>query len=394
MLPSMAAIHFVSDSTNNQYRFRTVVHLIGKFPALCNGIQATSCRLEGGHGKGPCDGVGGRLKKRADNLLTGGAVMRNISEFVTVIELSGLKSELITITPPDVEEVQEMISTWPIVAVKGLMATHALVPNGDDLYIRTEACYKECCYAGAQGEFTLECKVWEKVPKKSDKKQTKKKNTKKQENEAESSEEKYSPPVRKIKKKGDSDEEYIPPTTKSKSNVESTEEKPKRRRARKSNNAVKVESDDDKNGDSNSNDDGIPLAQLKASKKHIVVVDDEDDEDDGIPLAQLKAPENQAAIDTIKQLVDVEEGDYIAVMYGYRWYPVRVTKVQGETVHIVYMKPVKGVWKWGEPDNGTVERAAILMKISSPIQKGKVWHFKPEEVKKIKNICKILNTSN
>ena len=152
----------------------------------------------------------------------------------------------------------------------------------------------------------------------------------------------------------------------------------------KSNNAVKV-SDDDKNGDSNSNsnDDCIPLAQLKASKKHIVVVDDEDDEDDCIPLAQLKAPENQAAIDTIKQVVDVEEGDYVAVMYGDRWYPVRVRKVQGETVHILYMRPVRGGWKWGESDIGTVERAAILMKISSPIQKGKVWHFKPEEVKKI-----------
>ena len=59
MIPSMAAIHFVSESPNNQYRNRTVVHLIGKFPALCNGIQATWCWLEGGHGKGPCDGVGG-----------------------------------------------------------------------------------------------------------------------------------------------------------------------------------------------------------------------------------------------------------------------------------------------------------------------------------------------
>ena len=139
MIPSMAIIHFVSDSPNNQYRNRTVVHLISKFSALCNGIQAAWCWLKGGHGKGPCDGVGGNLKKRADNLVTGGAVMRNISEFVTVIELSGLKSELITVTPPDVEEVQEMISTWPILAVKGLMvpATHALVPKGDDLYIRT-----------------------------------------------------------------------------------------------------------------------------------------------------------------------------------------------------------------------------------------------------------------
>ena len=36
---------------------------------------------------------------------------------------------------------------------------------------------------------------------------------------------------------------------------ESTKEKPKRRRACKSNNAVKVKSDDDKNGDSNSNND-------------------------------------------------------------------------------------------------------------------------------------------
>ena len=147
MIPCMAIIHFVSDSLNNQYRNRTVVHLIGKFPALCNGIQATWCWLEGCHGKGPCDGVGGSLKKRADNLVKGEAVMRNISKFVTVIELRGLQSELITITPPDVEEVQEIISTWPIVAVKGLMATHTLVPKGDDLYICTEACYKECCYA-------------------------------------------------------------------------------------------------------------------------------------------------------------------------------------------------------------------------------------------------------
>ena len=126
------------------------------------------------------------------------------------------------------------------------------------------------------------------------------------------------------------DEDYIPPTTTKKSNVESTEEKPKRRRARKSNNAVKVKSDDDKNGDSNSNDNCIPLAQLKAFK-------------------------NQATIDTIKQVVDVEEGDYIAVMYGYRWYPVRVTKVQGETAHPVHETSERwlevggaGHWNYGE----------------------------------------------
>ena len=65
--PSLRFVHLISDSPSSQYRNRGVVHFIAKFQSLFN-MEAFWSWLEAGHGKGPCDGVGGGIKKTCRQL--------------------------------------------------------------------------------------------------------------------------------------------------------------------------------------------------------------------------------------------------------------------------------------------------------------------------------------
>ena len=97
-LPALSVMHFVSDGPSNQYRNRTIVQLVRRFPQLFAGVQASWCWLEGGHGKGPCDGVGGGIKKKADNLIKGGKIIRTIHEMAKCLEEAGSTSVMLKVT--------------------------------------------------------------------------------------------------------------------------------------------------------------------------------------------------------------------------------------------------------------------------------------------------------
>ena len=58
IMPFLNTIHFVTDSPSYQYRNRPICALVGRFPSLF-GLRAGWAWLEAGHGKRPCDGVGG-----------------------------------------------------------------------------------------------------------------------------------------------------------------------------------------------------------------------------------------------------------------------------------------------------------------------------------------------
>jgi len=64
-------IHFWTDSPSSQYRNKTIFDTVGRFPEIY-GMFASWHYFESGHGKGPCDGIGGTAKRNADNAVKQG----------------------------------------------------------------------------------------------------------------------------------------------------------------------------------------------------------------------------------------------------------------------------------------------------------------------------------
>lgn len=66
-------IHFLSDSPTTQYRNRTIFHLISNYLGKFMGTKAITWNYsECGHGKGAPDGIGGYLKRTANQLVAEG----------------------------------------------------------------------------------------------------------------------------------------------------------------------------------------------------------------------------------------------------------------------------------------------------------------------------------
>ena len=65
MLPQIKHIHYYTDSPTSQYQNKTIFYLLSHHKELF-GVSTSWNFLEVGHGKGPCDGVGGSVKRMAD----------------------------------------------------------------------------------------------------------------------------------------------------------------------------------------------------------------------------------------------------------------------------------------------------------------------------------------
>ena len=71
LIPSLVCIHYVTDLPSSQYRNKYMMHVVA-FHEEEIGVKAAWHYLEAGHGKGPCDGVGGTSKRMADAAVTQG----------------------------------------------------------------------------------------------------------------------------------------------------------------------------------------------------------------------------------------------------------------------------------------------------------------------------------
>ena len=160
MLPQLEVVHFISDGPSSQYRNRTVVEAIKRFQELSQ-LKCSWTWLEAGHGKGPCDGVGGGLKKKADNLVKGGAVIRNTKELVSGLDAVNIKSDLVYVVPQEVQRTQALIKRWTPTAVKGLMKMHIAAAENGKVFVREVPCFGECCYR--EQHFNFGCEGWRQV---------------------------------------------------------------------------------------------------------------------------------------------------------------------------------------------------------------------------------------
>lgn len=61
LLPKVEMVHYMTDSPTSQYRNKQIFSIIANHDRLFPDIKASWLYFDAGHGKGPCDGVGGQL---------------------------------------------------------------------------------------------------------------------------------------------------------------------------------------------------------------------------------------------------------------------------------------------------------------------------------------------
>lgn len=64
--PDLKHIHYYTDSVTSQYRNKSIFYIVSRHKSLFS-VSASWNYFEAGHGKGPCDGVGGSVKRMADD---------------------------------------------------------------------------------------------------------------------------------------------------------------------------------------------------------------------------------------------------------------------------------------------------------------------------------------
>lgn len=153
MLPGLRMIHYVSDSPASQYRNKSIMQFLGKHTALF-GVVATWDYLEAGHGKGPCDGVGGSIKRSADIAVKKGTTIissaKDFFSWASRNEESAITA--LYINAGNIEAGKRHIKNATL--VKGISKVHSVREYDGILWMRETSCHQACC------SITPTCEGW------------------------------------------------------------------------------------------------------------------------------------------------------------------------------------------------------------------------------------------
>ncbi|RZF37984.1 hypothetical protein LSTR_LSTR016401 [Laodelphax striatellus] len=142
LIPNLSKMHFVSDGPSSQYRNRKMFVLIGEYLTSLLGVSSVNWHyLEAGHGKGAADGVGGVLKRTADNLVSKGVDIPTVPVLVQQLNLHCPGVKVIYVTHEEVLEWDNLQLTLP--KFKGTIKTHEICwaeANKNLIQVRSLTC--------------------------------------------------------------------------------------------------------------------------------------------------------------------------------------------------------------------------------------------------------------
>ena len=103
--PGIDTVHFVSDGPSAQYRNRfNAFLLVSYLKDLCPAVKRATWNFsEAGHGKGPMDGVGGTLKRVADEHVARGNDISSVGAFVSHVSVSCPGIDVFEVLPGDIQ---------------------------------------------------------------------------------------------------------------------------------------------------------------------------------------------------------------------------------------------------------------------------------------------------
>ncbi|MES9883292.1 MAG: hypothetical protein ABW185_20700 [Sedimenticola sp.] len=160
-LPNVDTIHYITDSPTSQYRNKHIMTIIGQHDKLFDGVKASWTYFEAGHGKGPCDGVGGCAKRLADS-----AVKRECTVIQTAEDfynwgdsLENSKVKYMYVPKSKCVEAQDEVTTMNAKPIKGTMHVHGVVPLANNrIAVRDTSCFCRDCFG--DGVFRAKCPGW------------------------------------------------------------------------------------------------------------------------------------------------------------------------------------------------------------------------------------------
>lgn len=142
LLPPIRNIHFLSDGPSTQYRNKKMFFFIMHFLSKFSQNTITWNYSESGHGKGAPDGVGGSLKRMADQIVAEG---KDVACYKTLVEQLSSKSN-VKIFSVTLKRIEDMDTLLPpdIPGFKGTMQTHQVTwshENSNLLQCRRLSCF-------------------------------------------------------------------------------------------------------------------------------------------------------------------------------------------------------------------------------------------------------------
>ncbi|CAH0727113.1 unnamed protein product, partial [Brenthis ino] len=140
-------LHFISDSPSSQYRNKKIFHMISSLHIYLNSVDTITWNYsESGHGKGAPDGVGAVIKRTADRAMSQGQDIKDLDDFLTVMNQNLKKIKLKTISEYDVFE-KDLLFPQNIKAFPGCMKMHQIVwkLNFPMMAVRKLSCTDKAC---------------------------------------------------------------------------------------------------------------------------------------------------------------------------------------------------------------------------------------------------------
>ena len=159
IVPNCSKVHYWTDSPTSQYRNKFIFMTIASHKDIY-GVMATWNYFEAGHGKGPCDGLGGTTKRMADEAVRQGkAIIQNAADFYRWSLTSTMKEVIFRfIEKEDCEEKKKKFKEAQIKPVKNSLKLHSVVGlSQSSILTNINSCYCDHCLQGNH------CDQWQHV---------------------------------------------------------------------------------------------------------------------------------------------------------------------------------------------------------------------------------------
>ncbi|KAK6186926.1 hypothetical protein SNE40_006182 [Patella caerulea] len=159
LFPDVNMVHYWTDSPSSQYGNRFIFDAVKRHEELF-GVAARWNYFECGHGKGPCDGIGGTAKRQAAEAVKQGKTqIQDAHDFFSWAVQNQKSIQYIFYSQSEYDKMVESISSLKLKPVPGTMKLHAICNRDNILYTRTTSCYCGPCLVMADGM----CEGWNAV---------------------------------------------------------------------------------------------------------------------------------------------------------------------------------------------------------------------------------------
>lgn len=144
LFPSIKRLHILSDGPTKQYRNKSNMFLLGHFTKEMGFESACYNFSEAGHGKSVADGVGGTVKRTADNVVLNGKDVASIEDFISAC--TDTKIDISRVFKEEIEDIDNILLQKNLTTIPNTMKLHQVFlesKNVRQLHLRYLSCV-EC----------------------------------------------------------------------------------------------------------------------------------------------------------------------------------------------------------------------------------------------------------